>query len=167
MHLSKSQSQSSGDGEGSGMSGSGGLRSRGGCRGCRAGSGGRRTSRVYSVDPGHSVSGRNNGTAKRTRPTAVRGHVRPLEVKREEPVDKVADDEESETSSESEVTAADVVKTEDMMVSCKVESTEVAEAGGNTLWAIYISFGCCVPVLYSRRDECSIWASMTHHLSST
>ncbi len=155
VHPSNSLSQSSGDGEGRRMSGSGGLRSRGDGTGCRAGSGGRRTSRVFSVDPAHPISGRSNGNDKRTRPTVVSGHVRPVEVKREEPVDRVVDDEEPGASSESEVTAAtNLVKTEDMEVSCKVKPMGVQEAGGNTLRAEYIPHRGCVPVSYSKREEC-------------
>ena len=134
--VSASQSQSGGDVAGGGAVGSDGSRPRGGGVGCRAGSGGRRTSLVSSVDPPQPSPIKSKDNGRRARRTADSGHVLPVDIKREGPVDGAADDEESSfpSSSSSESGAAGaVVKTEDMEVPCKVEPAGAAEGEGKYL----------------------------------
>jgi len=134
VHISATRSQPSGDREGSEEGGGGSSRSRVGGAGSRASSDGGRTNRDSSVDPAQQpFSGRSKGTGKQARRTAASGPVRPVEVKREEPVDSVADHEESGSLSDPGAAAAasTAVKTEDMEVSCKVEPTEAEGGGGN------------------------------------
>ena len=130
-----SQRQSSYNGEVSGGGGVGDSRSGGDGAGCRDGSGGRRRSRVSSDTPASQPSpSRSKDPGKRARRTTGSDQVRPVEVKREEPVDRVADDEEAGASSsslESEGAGAAVVKTEDIEVACKVEPLEAADAAGD------------------------------------
>jgi len=120
---------------GDGGAGNGGLRSTGGDAGHLIDFNGKRASGVSSVAPAAPpVSDKRGGCSKRPRRRVGHEDVCPVEVKREEAVDRVADGEESASVSSSGAEAgagagggATVVKTEDMEVSCKVEeSTEEA-----------------------------------------